>query len=49
MEEKKEEVWAYKITAQELISKLGLKGRDIESIEDEEDHFMIRTTETPEV
>jgi DNA-binding GntR family transcriptional regulator len=46
MEETKEEVWAYKITAQELIAKLGLKGTDVESIEEDEDEdfFVIRTT-----
>ena len=45
MEENKEEVWVYKITAQELISKLGLKGTDVDSIEEDEDEncFVIRT------
>tara|TARA_Y100000310_G_scaffold334233_1_gene413527 strand:- start:58941 stop:59144 length:204 start_codon:yes stop_codon:yes gene_type:complete len=45
MEENKEEVWVYKITAQELISKLGLKGSDVDSVEEDEDEdcFVIRT------
>ena len=44
MEESKEEIWVYKVPVQELIMKLGLKGKQIESIDDDDDDMIIIRT-----